>query len=302
MTPGTKPQPNKMFHGSGACARGAYAAVRPFLKWAGGKQKLLTDYEEYFPAGFHRYFEPFVGGGAVFFHLWKTGRITGAASLFDNNEELINTYIVVRDNPDELIKILAGHKERHSREYYYRIRNLDRQAGGLRALSAPERAARTIYLNRTCYNGLYRVNKSGCFNVPVGRYKKPKILDAKLLQAVSYALQGVHLEVRDFRSVVELAEPGDFFYFDPPYHPLSRTSSFTSYTAGSFSEDDQRDLAVVFRRLTAKGCLCMLSNSHTPFILDLYKGFRVEKVRANRAINVNSNGRGAVAEVVVLNY
>ena len=278
------------------------AAPRPFLKWAGGKQQLLADYERFFPPGFRRYFEPFVGGGAVFFHLWKTGRLAGAAYLFDNNEELINTYLMVRDHPDELIKILAMHKERHSREYYYKIRNLDRQPGGLPALSGPERAARTIYLNKTCYNGLYRVNRKGHFNVPIGRYKKPKILDAELLVAVSCALQGVTIELRDFRSVVELAAPGDFFYFDPPYHPLSKTANFTGYTAGSFSEEDQRDLAKVFAQLTAKGCLCMLSNSYTPFILELYKGFRVETVRANRAINVNSNGRGAVAEVVVLNY
>lgn len=293
---------DKRVHGSAARTDRGYAAARPFLKWAGGKQQLLADYEQYFPTGFHRYFEPFLGGGAVFFHLRKTGRLPGAAYLFDNNEELINAYIMVRDNPDELIKILAVHKERHCREYYYKIRNLDRRTSGLNALSAPERAARTIYLNRTCYNGLYRVNKKGHFNVPAGRYKSPKILDAELLKADSCALQGVHLEVKDFRSVAKLAVPGDFFYFDPPYHPLSKTSSFTGYTAGSFSEEDQRDLAAVFTRLTAKGCLCMLSNSHTPFIFELYKGFRVETVRANRAINANSNGRGAVTEAVVLNY
>src|SRR5690554_5777841 len=277
-------------------------AARPFLKWAGGKQQLLAEYESYFPNAFRRYFEPFLGGGAVFFHLRMTGRLPGAVYLFDNNEELIKVYIMVRDNPDELIKILAVHKERHCRDYYYAIRNLDRRIDALNALNDPERAARTIYLNRTCFNGLYRVNKKGEFNVPMGRYKKPHILDEDLLKADSYALQGVNIEAGDFRSVVELAEPGDFFYFDPPYHPLSKTSSFTGYTAGSFSEQDQRDLAAVFTRLTAKGCLCMLSNSHTPFILELYRKFRIETVRANRAINAKSSGRGAVAEAVVLNY
>ncbi len=279
-----------------------YAAARPFLKWAGGKQQLLADYEPYFPGAFRRYFEPFLGGGAVFFHLRKTGRLPGAVFLFDNNEELINAYRAVRDHPEELINLLAVHQARHCREYYYEIRNLDRKKGGLNALSALERAARTIYLNRTCYNGLYRVNKKGHFNVPLGRYKKPNILDAELLRVDSRALQGVTLAARDFRSVVELAEPGDFFYFDPPYHPVSKTANFTGYTAGSFSEQDQRDLAAVFARLTAKNCLCMLSNSLTPFVLELYKQFRIETVRAKRAINADSSGRGAVAEVVVLNY
>ena len=222
-----------------------------------------------------------------------------AAFLFDNNEELINTYIVVRDKLDELIEAVRVHRDSHCREYYYRIRNLDRQDV---ALTDVERAARTIYLNRTCYNGLYRVNARGHFNVPIGSYKDPRILDEALLASASVALQYVRIEARDFLSVVDLAEEGDFFYFDPPYDPVSKTASFTGYTTGSFREDDQRDLARVFARLTEKGSLCMLSDSHTPLILRLYRGFRIETVQAIRAINSDANGRGAIKEVVVLNY
>ena len=261
--------------------------------------KLLGQFEEYFPRNGRRYFEPFVGGGAVFFHLWNTARIPENASLFDNNEELINAYVVVRDKLDEVVEVLAIHEERHSRKHYYEIRSLDRQDV---ALSDVERAARTIYLNKTCYNGLYRVNSKGQFNVPMGSYKNPKILRQDTLRAANVALQCVCIEARDFRTIVDLARAGDFFYFDPPYDPLSKTASFTSYTAGDFGDQDQRELADVFAQLSEMGCLCMLSNSHTPFILGLYQEFRIETVQAIRAINSDANGRGSINEVVVLNY
>ena len=219
--------------------------------------------------------------------------------LFDHNEELINAYLVVRDRVDDLLGILAVHKEKHNKEYYYAIRSLDRQEV---QLGNVDRAARTIYLNKTCYNGLYRVNRRGQFNVPIGSYKNPRILDEETLRAANAALQGVCIEVRDFRTVVDLAQAGDFFYFDPPYDPLSKTASFTSYTAGDFGDDDQRDLADVFAQLTERGCRCMLSNSYTPFVLELYQAFRIETVRANRAISSDPNGRGGIPEVVVLNY
>ncbi len=272
--------------------------AKPFLKWAGGKQQLLAQYEPFFPPNFRRYIEPFVGGGAVFSHLWNTCRLPQQVFLFDNNQELINTYRVVRDSLDKLIDLLAAHKTYHGREYYYRVRSLDRQSV---ALTEVERAARTIYLNKTCYNGLYRVNRRGQFNVPLGRYKNPGIFDEKILSAVSFALQNVHLEVRDFQTIVDVAEAGDFIYFDPPYDPTSKTANFTSYTAGSFRDDDQRNLANVFARLSQMGCLCMLSNSDTPFVRDLYRGFRIEVVQAKRSINADVNGRGGVKEVVVLN-
>jgi DNA adenine methylase len=273
--------------------------AKPFVKWAGGKQQLLTQYESFFPDNPARYYEPFVGGGAVFFHFWTTERLPQARFLFDNNHELINAYQVVRDDLEALLNLLAVHKERHGKEYYYQIRKLDRQDV---ELSDVERAARTIYLNKTCYNGLYRVNSKGQFNVPIGSYKNPKIRDEDTLKAASAALQGVCIEVRDFRTIVDLAQARDFFYFDPPYHPLSKTASFTSYTAGSFRDEDQRDLSKVFTRLSEKGCYCMLSNSYTPFILELYEEFTIKTVQANRAISSDPNGRGGIREIVVLNY
>ncbi|HVO68789.1 MAG TPA: DNA adenine methylase, partial [Aggregatilineaceae bacterium] len=242
--------------------------ARPFLKWAGGKQQLLSQFEAHFPSNLTRYVEPFVGGGAVFFHLWNTHRLPKQTFLFDNNEELINTYLVVRDRVDELIEILATHQEKHCKRYYYKVRNLDRRPVKLNDV---ERAARTIYLNRTCYNGLYRVNSKGQFNVPMGSYKNPQVLHEDVLRAASAALQHSHIEPGDFRNVVNWAQAGDFFYFDPPYDPISKTASFTGYTADHFHEADQRDLAEVFTRLSEKGCLCMLSNSHTPFIFELYQ-------------------------------
>lgn len=273
--------------------------AKPFLKWVGGKQQLLPQFEAFFPTCFERYIEPFVGGGAVFFHLWNTKRLPKKSFLFDNNEELINVYRVVRDNVDALIELLALHEKRHNKKYYYQIRGLDRKDIQLTDL---ERAARTIYLNRTCYNGLYRVNQKGQFNTPIGSYKNPRILYQDVLKAANLALQGVTIEAVDFREIIHFAQAGDFFYFDPPYDPVSSTASFTSYTANGFNEQDQRDLAKIFKQLTARGCLCMLSNSYTPFILELYREFRIETVQAKRAVNSNANGRGNIPEVVVLNY
>jgi DNA adenine methylase len=273
--------------------------AKPFLKWVGGKNQLLTQFEAYLPSNFKRYFEPFVGGGAVFFRLWNSRKLPAQVFLFDNNEELINTYLVIRDKLDALIELLRIHKKKHCKDYYYRIRGLDRQ--GIK-LTDVERAARTIYLNKTCYNGLYRVNNKGQFNVPMGSYKNPQILYEDVLENAGVALQNVSIEVKDFREIVDIAQPRDFFYFDPPYDPVSRTASFTSYTAGNFGDEDQRDLAMVYTQLTQKGCLGMLSNSYTPFILDLYQKFRVEIVYAKRAVNSDANRRGAIKEVVVLNY
>ena len=260
---------------------------------------MLPQYEGFFPPAIQRYFEPFIGGGAVFFHLWNTARLNGEVYLFDHSQELIDAYQVVRDQVEELIALLWQHQTLHSREYYYRIRHLDRERMNL---SQVERAARTIYLNKTCYNGLFRVNRKGQFNVPMGRYKNPRILDAEALYAASLALRETHLEVRNFQSAVELGKPGDFFYFDPPYDPVSKTASFTGYTPGSFGADDQKQLARVYARLSEKGCLCMLSNSDTPYIRSLYRGFRIETILANRAINSNSRKRGEIREVLILNY
>ena len=273
--------------------------AKPFLKWVGGKQQLLAQFEAYFPSRFERYVEPFVGGGAVFFYLWNSNRLPEKRLLGDHNEELVNVYRVVRDDVATLITLLGVHQQQHNKDYYYQIRQLDRQDI---QLTAVERAARTIYLNKTCYNGLYRVNRKKQFNVPVGRYKNPGILQQDTLEVASVALQNVAIEMQDFREIVSFAEPGDFFYFDPPYDPVSKTASFTSYTAGNFSDADQQALAETFKKLTERGCLCMLSNSYTPFTLELYQDFRIEIVQARRAVNSDAKRRGNVSEIIVLNY
>ncbi len=274
-------------------------ALKPIVKWVGGKQQLLAQFKQFFPEHVNGYIEPFLGGGAVFFYLWNSGAVNDRIILLDNNEELINLYLALRDYPDELIRLLTVHQARHSREYYYKIRSADKQAEKLDSI---ERAARTLYLNRTCYNGLYRVNSKGQFNVPMGRYKQPRIVFKENLLAVSSAIQNVTIEVKDFRDTLHIAQPGDFIYFDPPYHPLSKSSNFTQYTADNFTEKEQRDLAELYAGLSAKGCLCMLSNSDTPLIRELYAPFRTETVYAKRAVNSKAKGRAAIKELVVLNY
>ena len=215
------------------------ATAKPFLKWAGGKQHLLAQLEPFLPRQFNHYFEPFVGSGALFFHLWNSGRITGSATLSDANAELINTYQVVRDEVEALIEVLAHHERLHSAAHFHAVRALDRSPN---TLTAVERAARTVYLNRTCYNGLYRVNREGHFNAPLGSYRNPKVLFADGLRAASVALQGVQLVCQPFEELLNSAAAGDFVYFDPPYDPVSKTASFTSYTAGAFGENEQRQL------------------------------------------------------------
>jgi DNA adenine methylase len=272
--------------------------TQPFLKWAGGKGQLLDQYEVFFPTHPMRdYYEPFVGSGAVFFRLRERG-LFERYHLSDVNAELITCFLAVRDHVDELITRLAEHRDQHDHDYYYRIRALDRQPDWANAPGV-ERAARMIYLNKTCYNGLWRVNSKGQFNVPMGRYKNPDILNAERLRRASEALQGVEISVRNFEDVQ--AGPGDFVYFDPPYHPLSQTASFTSYSADSFGPEDQRRLAEVFAALADKGCRVMLSNSDTEFVRELYQDFRIETVTARRAINSAGGKRGPVSEIVIRN-
>lgn len=266
----------------------------PFLKWAGGKSQLLATYDNYFPPSFRNYFEPFTGGGAVYFHL-RSSRPAFNAVLSDLNEELINCYSMIKDEIDELIDHLKQHE--NTSEYFYRTRALDTSS-----LSQAERAARLIYLNKTCFNGLYRVNSKGQFNVPFGSYKNPRLCDERNLRACSAALQDVELVHAAFTSVLERAKKGDFVYFDPPYHPVSTTASFTSYTKNSFSAEDQEKLAQVARKLAQRGCRFMLSNSDTPLIRALYEDFQIQTVYALRAINCKAEGRGPVAEVLVTNY
>jgi len=273
--------------------------VRPFLKWAGGKRQMLAQYEAFFPAEpGGAYFEPFVGSGAVFFYL-KPRDLFERYVLSDANPELVNLYRVVRDAPAPLLDCLREHAERHSVEYYYALRARDR-ADGWAAASPLERAARMLYLNRTCYNGLWRVNSQGHFNVPLGRYRAPDIYRPERIRAASNALRAAAIEVQPFDAVLNSARRGDFVYFDPPYVPVSATANFTSYGAEAFGEAEQRRLAEVFAALAARGCRVMLSNSDTPLVRELYAGFRLERVSARRAINSKAGRRGQVDEVVVL--
>ncbi|SMB90501.1 DNA adenine methylase [Thermanaeromonas toyohensis ToBE] len=264
---------------------------RPPIKWAGGKTQLISQFKPLFPkVKYHLYVEPFVGGGAVFFHLLPIRAI-----LMDSNEELINFYLVVRDSLEDLLKDLKRHQ--NTPEYYYRIRALDPEN-----LSPVERASRFLYLNKTAYNGLWRVNSQGRHNVPFGRYKNPKIVDEINLRRVSLALKRAEIFCSDFSLSLEYASPGVFIYLDPPYYPLSETANFTGYTPAAFGVEDQLRLAAVFKELDRKGCLVMLSNSDTPFIRQLYAGYDIRTVVARRAINCRGDRRGPVVELVIRNY
>ena len=273
---------------------------KPFVKWVGGKRQLLKQFRElnlYPPECFNpesnTYFEPFVGGGAVFFDL-----LPKHAELSDTNRELVITYNVIKDNVDGLIKSLKKHI--YNKEYYLGVRAQD-----INELSDIEIASRFIFLNRTGFNGMYRVNKSGQFNVPFGRYKNPLICDENNLRKVSEALQGITITHRDYKDVLELAKIGDFIYFDPPYYPLNPTSSFTAYTAKGFFEKEQIELRDTFVKLHERGCFVMLSNSDTPFINELYSGLEgvsVNKIIAGRAINSKGSKRGKINEVLITNY
>jgi DNA adenine methylase len=277
--------------------------VRPFLKWAGGKGQLLPELTSRLPARFGRYHEPFVGGGALFFSLWGGGRLKSGATLSDYNAELIDCYRAVRDHAEELIIALLAHKPHFSdKEYFYEVRAWDRQPG-FHARPLVERAARTIFLNRTCYNGLYRLNNKRQFNVPFGNYKKPLIVDPENMREASRALREVELCVGDFGAVLQQAAPGDFVYFDPPYVPVSATASFTAYTHQGFAEAEQRRLAEVFFTLAERGCYVMLSNSYTGLARELYPGQPVhEPILASRKINCDGKKRGEVEELIVCSY
>jgi DNA adenine methylase len=270
------------------------AEATPIVKWAGGKTKLLDQLLLRAPVLFRRYFEPFVGGGALFFRLAPDDAV-----LCDRNADLINTYRCIAWNVEAVIKRLHGHKARHDDDYYYQVR--ERFNDHDRKQSDVERAAAFIYLNKTCYNGLWRVNSTGAFNVPVGRYTDPPICDPSRLRAASQVLQKADLRAGHYADAVDGARSRDLVYFDPPYHPLSVTANFTSYTADCFGEDDQRALADVVRLLDARGCAVMVSNSDTPFIRALYHGFDIIRVSCVRAINSNGASRGAVNEVIVTN-
>jgi DNA adenine methylase len=277
-------------------------APRPFLKWAGGKGQLISQYLPHFPAGFSTYHEPFLGGGAIFFHL-----LPERSRLMDINPELVNVFECIRDHVDQVILHLAAHRDRHraadeaaledaTRHYYYQVRSHI-------PVDPIARAARLVYLNKTCFNGLYRENSKGLFNVPMGRYKNPPICDPDLLYAASSALQTARIGLAPFEAVLEEATTRhDFVYFDPPYYPISATSKFTAYNRYAFTEVDQVRLRHVFGQLCDRGVKVMLSNSDCPFIHDLYQGFRIHTISASRSINAHASKRGKITEVLVTSY
>jgi len=298
------------------------SSLRPLLKWAGGKRQLLPQLRRFYPREFNRYIEPFFGSGAVFFDLHAAGHLRERrAVLIDSNADLIGCYETVRDDPNEVARELDALADAHTRDgrsLYYKVRDerfnplRDRlREGDGRIAYTPALAAMLIYLNRTGFNGLYRVNARGAFNVPAGRYQRPNIADRERLLAVAEALSapGVRLECGSFERALEVAEAGDFLYFDPPYAPVSATSSFTAYTAPRFDTAQQERLQQVVLALAARGCHVLLSNSTADEIAALYDrnaevsaaGFRAHRVRARRAINSNASRRGTVSEYLITN-
>ncbi|MFN6156427.1 DNA adenine methylase [Anabaena sp. AL09] len=264
---------------------------RPFLKWAGGKTRLISQYKDYFPQHYQTYYEPFLGGGAVFFYLQPS-----KAVLTDINADLILTYRCVRDDLEDLITSLQAHKQRHNSDYYYDVRNS--YTG-----TDLEKAARFIYLNKTCFNGLYRVNSQGKFNVPVGKYKNPGICQEEILKLASESLKKVEIKQANFEEVLNYATgSNEFVYFDPPYYPLNKTSNFTAYSNFCFDENQQIKLRDIFIKLADKGVKVMLSNSDCPFIRDLYSDFNIHTISAARSINSNAQKRGKITEVLVTSY
>jgi len=275
----------------------------PFLKWAGGKTQLLPKIDRYIPQSFSRYFEPFLGGGAMFFYLVSDKNLRFTGYLSDINAELINAYKMVKNDSENLVRILAGYQKDYNTspsKFYYSLRdNFDPQATSVQI------AARTIALNKTCYNGLYRVNRAGKFNVPIGRYNNPMICDNNNLRNVSMALRnsGAHLYVIDYKDILlDKTKKNDFVYLDPPYNPVSRTANFTGYTYNRFTEADQKELSELFVELSKRGCKVLLSNSDTHYIRGLYADAYIHQVTAMRSINSRASKRSGHKELLICNY
>jgi DNA adenine methylase len=283
----------------------------PFVKWAGGKTQLLPQLSARVPAKFDRYFEPFLGGGALFFYLMSNKNKRFTAFISDINSELMNSYVVIKENVDKLIILLTQHEneynkasEREEKEkYYYQLRN----DYNLNCPDRIERAAQLITLNRTCFNGLYRVNPKGKFNVPLGKYKNPTICNSSNLRNVSNVLCNPEVTIKacDYKeALLENAKEGDFIYLDPPYIPVSSTAYFTNYTKYEFSPDDQKNLASVFRKLDERGCKVMLTNSDTPSARELYSDYAKynERVDSKRSINSKGSKREGHTDLIIRNY
>ena len=272
---------------------------KPFVKWAGGKRQIIDKLKKYIPEEFNTYYEPFVGGGALLFELSPK-----KAVINDSNKELMNVYEVLCDENkfNKMCKVLNSYETNHSEEFYYEIRNKDRNKTTFNRLSDYTRAARTIYLNKACFNGLYRVNSKNEFNVPFGKKTKVNTYEGSNLITVSnyLTMNDIKLLSTDFEEAVSSAEKGDFVYFDPPYD--SDTSTFNSYTENGFDKEEQKRLAEVFKKLDEKGVYVMLSNHNTSLINELYKDYNIHIIEAKRNINANGKKRGKVEEVIITNY
>lgn len=269
----------------------------PVLKWVGGKRQLMNEIEKLLPKTYTTYYEPFIGGGAVLFELQPK-----KAVINDINGELINLYNVIKDDVELLIEDLKKHE--NTSEYFYQIREQDRNKNEYEKLSKIEKASRIVYLNKTCFNGLFRVNKAGEFNSPFGKYKNPNIVDEVTLRAVSKYFNKVDIKILndDFESSLKGIRKGSFVYLDPPYDPISSSANFTGYDKGGFNRDEQIRLKKLCDKLDKRGVKFLLSNSATEFIKDLYKDYDINIVKAKRVINSNGNSRGEVDEVLVRNY
>ncbi|MBT6469465.1 MAG: DNA adenine methylase [Thaumarchaeota archaeon] len=274
---------------------------KPFVKWAGGKRQLIPILNQNLPDSFGTYYEPFLGGGALLFHI-LTERNGQKCSISDLNSDLVLAYTTIRDRIDSLITSLKSHErnyQKDSKSYYYSVRESNPR-------SEIEKTSRLLFLNRTCFNGLYRVNSKGKFNVPLGKYTNPNIVNEENLRSVSSIFQAskVSIKCRDFGAVLRDAKKGDLVYFDPPYQPVSETANFTSYTNKNFSYDDLSRLAELCKSLDAKGCKVILSNSDSKEVSDMFlkKPWNVSKIRANRSINSDSKKRTGHFELLIKNY
>lgn len=290
---------NRLYNFSKDIKKNKFKA-KPFLKWVGGKKQIIPQIKKYIPENYYKYFEPFIGGGALFFDLEPK-----KAYINDINKILISAYRNIKNHPYEIIKKLEDLQkifyEKNNEErkiYFYEIRDTFNDT----EYDSFLKTSYIIFLNKTCYNGMYRENSKGKFNVPFGRYKNPKILDEKNILAVSKLLQNVTITDYSFEKAVEDAKRGDFIYFDPPYHPLSITSNFTSYSNGGFTKKDQIKLRDVFKDLHKRSCFVMLSNSDTKFIREIYKEFTQKTITATRSINCKATGRGEINELLITNY
>lgn len=274
---------------------------KPFVKWAGGKRQLIPILNENLPKTFGTYYEPFLGGGALLFHI-LTERNAQKCNISDLNSDLVLTYTTIRNRVDELISSLKNHErnyQKDSKTYYYSIRETNPK-------SEIEKTSRLLFLNRTCFNGLYRVNSKGKFNVPLGRYANPNIVNEENLRSVSEILQSskIAIKCRDFKSVLQDVKKDDLVYFDPPYQPVSETANFTSYTNKNFTYEDLNKLAELCMKLDSKGCKVLLSNSDSKEVAKIFskESWKINRIKANRSINSNSKKRTGHFELLIKNY